>query len=195
MFKMNSMILRFFAHNNLLWKTHNTVHIDDISLIYLLSTKRGICLKQIGHCVILATSKINTAIKSQLSPSWQRGWIPCREPPEFISSFNWSHPLEHHAEQFNIKGTILNTINNLYTTISITWYDDGELEDLTYWDRVTHICVSKLTIISSDNGLLPGIGNTCEMLTWYLGFITRTIRIWFCFRVAAEKCTELYKCI
>ena len=27
---------------------------------------------------------------------------------------------------------------------------------LTHWDRVTHICVSKLTIISSDNGLSPG---------------------------------------
>ena len=28
--------------------------------------------------------------------------------------------------------------------------------DLTHWGRVTHICVSKLTIIGSDNGLSPG---------------------------------------
>ena len=27
---------------------------------------------------------------------------------------------------------------------------------LTHWGRVAHICVSKLTIIGSDNGLLPG---------------------------------------
>ena len=27
---------------------------------------------------------------------------------------------------------------------------------LTHWGRVMHICVSKLTIIGSDNGLLPG---------------------------------------
>ena len=27
---------------------------------------------------------------------------------------------------------------------------------LTHWGRATHICVSKLTIIASDNGLLPG---------------------------------------
>ena len=27
---------------------------------------------------------------------------------------------------------------------------------LTHWGRVTHICVSKLTIIGSDNGLAPG---------------------------------------
>ena len=28
--------------------------------------------------------------------------------------------------------------------------------NLTYWGRVTHICVGKLTIIGPDNGLLPG---------------------------------------
>ena len=27
---------------------------------------------------------------------------------------------------------------------------------LTHWNRVTHICVNKLTIIGSDNGLSPG---------------------------------------
>ena len=29
-------------------------------------------------------------------------------------------------------------------------------EELTHWGWVTHICVSKLTIIGSDNGLSPG---------------------------------------
>ena len=28
--------------------------------------------------------------------------------------------------------------------------------ELTHWDRVTHICVSKITIIGSYNGLSPG---------------------------------------
>ena len=28
---------------------------------------------------------------------------------------------------------------------------------LTHWVQVTHICMSKLTIIGSDNGLLPGL--------------------------------------
>ena len=27
---------------------------------------------------------------------------------------------------------------------------------LTHWGRMTHICVNKLTIIGSDNGLSPG---------------------------------------
>ena len=29
------------------------------------------------------------------------------------------------------------------------------IQTLTHWGRVTHICVSKLTIIGSDNGLSP----------------------------------------
>ena len=35
------------------------------------------------------------------------------------------------------------------------------LKILTHWGRVTHICVSKLTIIGSDNGLSPG---RCEAI-------------------------------
>ena len=34
---------------------------------------------------------------------------------------------------------------------------------LTHWGRVTHIYVSKLTIISSDNGLSPG---RCQAILW-----------------------------
>ena len=33
---------------------------------------------------------------------------------------------------------------------------DSMMIPLTHWGRVTHICVSKLTIIGSDNGLSPG---------------------------------------
>ena len=35
--------------------------------------------------------------------------------------------------------------------------------NLTHWGRVTHICVSKLTIIGSDNGLSPG---RRQAITW-----------------------------
>ena len=46
---------------------------------------------------------------------------------------------------------------------------------LTHWGRVTHICVSKLTIIGPDNGLSPGrhqaiIGTNAGIsLIWPLG--------------------------
>ena len=39
------------------------------------------------------------------------------------------------------------------------WHHSGskaQQTTLTHWGRVTHICVSKLTTISSDNGLSPG---------------------------------------
>ena len=37
------------------------------------------------------------------------------------------------------------------------WLAEGwALHGLTHWGRVTHICVSKLPIIGSDNGLSPG---------------------------------------
>ena len=37
---------------------------------------------------------------------------------------------------------------------AIRWTNDGLL--LIHWGCVTHICVGKLTIIGSDNGLSPG---------------------------------------
>ena len=43
-------------------------------------------------------------------------------------------------------------------TIFLTFADQkGSNElDLTHWGRAMHICISKLTIIDSDNGLSPG---------------------------------------
>ena len=35
-------------------------------------------------------------------------------------------------------------------------YRTAQMHILTHWGRVMHICVSKLTIIGSDNGLSPG---------------------------------------
>ena len=40
--------------------------------------------------------------------------------------------------------------------VSIWWHHHDESFSLTHWGRVTHICVSKLIIIGSDNGLSPG---------------------------------------
>ena len=46
---------------------------------------------------------------------------------------------------------------------------------LTHWGQVTHICISKLTIIGSDNGLSPGRRqaiiwtNAWILLIWHLG--------------------------
>ena len=41
--------------------------------------------------------------------------------------------------------------------------DTGDVQQLTHWGRVTHICISGLTIIGSDNGLSPG---QREVIIW-----------------------------
>ena len=44
----------------------------------------------------------------------------------------------------------------IFTTVA-TWLIIRHYhQSLTHWRRATHICVSKLTIIASDNGLSPG---------------------------------------
>ena len=42
------------------------------------------------------------------------------------------------------------------TFINVKHREDHYIEALTHWGRVTHVCVSKLIIIGSDNGLSPG---------------------------------------
>ena len=42
-------------------------------------------------------------------------------------------------------------------------FDDVIMGILTYWSRMTHICVSKLKIIGSDNGLSHG---RCQAIIW-----------------------------
>ena len=43
------------------------------------------------------------------------------------------------------------------------WNFYDNTNNLTHWGRVTHICISKLTIIGSDNGLSPG---RCQAIIW-----------------------------
>ena len=52
---------------------------------------------------------------------------------------------------FKINELINNSMNSLL------------VYNLTHWGRVTHICVSKLTIIVSDNGLSP---NRRQAIIW-----------------------------
>ena len=50
-------------------------------------------------------------------------------------------------------------LNPEFTCISVVYSIHSSWEtltNLTHWGRVTYICVCKLTIIGSDNGLSPG---------------------------------------
>ena len=60
--------------------------------------------------------------------------------------------LSHQWPKLVGKLLIRNFLWNLSTT-----------NELIHWGRVTHICVSKLTIIGSDHGLSPG---RCQAMIW-----------------------------
>ena len=47
---------------------------------------------------------------------------------------------------------------------------------LTHWGRVTHICVDKLTIIGSDNGLSPGRRQLSHYLNQCWNIVNWTLR-------------------
>ena len=62
------------------------------------------------------------------------------------------------------------SVNNIRALVQImAWRSMNQLHSkpilqlLTHWGRMMHICVSKSTIISSDNGLLPGC---CLAIIW-----------------------------
>ena len=59
----------------------------------------------------------------------------------------WIRASIHKALCFNAKSCDISHLCDLSLKVSYL---------LTHWGRVMHICVSKLTIIGSDNGLSPG---------------------------------------
>ena len=56
------------------------------------------------------------------------------------------------------KEVLMNLIRNMCSEITLSKLlpDLPGVNDLTHWGRVRHICVGKLSIIDSDNGLSPG---------------------------------------
>ena len=63
---------------------------------------------------------------------------------------------------FSFKKMHLKTSSAKWRPFSPGW------DELTHWGRVTHICVGKLTIIGSDNGLSPG---RCQAIIWTIAGI------------------------
>ena len=63
-----------------------------------------------------------------------------------------------------ITGTSI-VVPHLPVKVTLCARSSNELQwlDLTHWGRVTHICVSKIIIIGSDNGLSP---NRRQAIIW-----------------------------
>ena len=71
----------------------------------------------------------------------------------------WSNDLRTFISPFSFYSIIVNPaimLTLLMFSMSQTRIHRRRNGLLTHWGRVTHICVSKLTIIGSDNGLSPG---------------------------------------
>ena len=75
------------------------------------------------------------------------------------------------------------------------WYS-CDVATLTHWGQVTHICVTKLTIIGSDNGLSPGqrqaITWTNTVLLSIVPLGTNFSEIWIRILSLSRKC--IWKC-
>ena len=83
----------------------------------------------------------------QISPSVvelqhrQKNWVPDRSSQKGLTGL-W----QCHCKSMSQEGSV---------RLHMTWISQALLQ-LTHWGWVTHICVGKLTIIGSDNGLSPG---------------------------------------
>ena len=80
---------------------------------------------------------------------------------ECLNSQNNGRDMECISWGFRIKMTALYTmaphyINESLCVLMQVYVLSHQTDPLTHSGRVTHICVSKLNIISSDNGLSPG---------------------------------------
>ena len=61
---------------------------------------------------------------------------------DLVSFIGWRHPIHKTVCKYGYN------VSHHYVC--------AVPQSLTHWGRVTHICVSKLAIIGSDNGLSPG---------------------------------------
>ena len=79
-----------------------------------------------------------------------RHWHPTKGTSVTVQS----HLLTYMSfAKWNICPATVTRHNNI---LGVGCHKTDHIETLTRWGRVTHICVNKLTIISSDNGLSPG---------------------------------------
>ena len=129
--------------------------------------------KDLTLCV-LVTSHEYVYIEVIIGPGeglLPRGPKPLPEP--LLPSARSSDTLRRTITQ-EIPQPLITKITLKFTYLSFHWSLPGANE-LTHWGRVTHICVSKLTTIGSDNGLSPGRRqaiiwtNAGILLIWPLG--------------------------
>ena len=68
-----------------------------------------------------------------------------------VNKFQWNFCLMHTSLSIKVLENIFDTMSTFCSSFNVLYKNT-----LTHWGLVTHIWVSKLTIINSDNGLSPG---------------------------------------
>ena len=89
----------------------------------------------------------------------------------FLTLLSVPATLQHRTEQNNLRSNLLLWPIYLFSINKIGLWTRNlcfnpssfAIFSLTHWGWVTHICISNLTIIDSDNGLLPVL---CQAIIW-----------------------------
>ena len=88
----------------------------------------------------------STVLQTLLKGSWAINSM--KNSSHHLKNWHW------WVDCLDIIQTSNNWLSHWCAPLYYIWYIF--YNPLTHWGRVTHICVSKLTIIGSDNGLAPG---------------------------------------
>ena len=108
----------------------------------------------------MADDIIKCKANSRFAPSQWEMVLLCNDIPLWLdttleSARKWVYGLvsnDGHCRDY-CPGTLL----------SLSSYCPVSYNDLTHWGRVKHICIIKLTITGSDNGLSP---DQCQAFIW-----------------------------
>ena len=142
--------LTFYWHSFILEQFMMTSYNENI--FALLAFVRGIHRPPVNSHL---NGQGRVAVMFSLTCAWINGWVNNRNKDGDLRRYRAhyevtgmcrgaKHASNHHRNQY---WSLM-----FYYTIGLT----STSHYLTHWGRVTHICVSEIIIIGSDNGLSPG---------------------------------------
>ena len=119
----------------------------EISLQYIEKQNGGYFAKTFSKCIFL-TENVSILIENLLKYV-SEALIDIKSA--LVHVMAWCHTCDNPLPKPNVD--------------KVSWRHmaSPNHNHLTHWDRVTHICINKLTIIGSDNGLVP---NRHQAIIW-----------------------------
>ena len=143
-FCLFTMTFRYTTSMYLNWTNSKTESPSQPTLVVMKSFQRTMKYGSIlrGVCVLGGGGGSWNSWNASSNSSWM-----------YSLWYGWWIPGDTRSQFINSHG--INLVSPDYLGFSTWWVKLVQLW-LTHWGRVTHVCVSKLTIIGSDNGLSPG---------------------------------------